>query len=422
MERRERQWQIAVIVLVIAMCAVWAVPVAATLALADGDEAAVAYTGGDGVNVRAAASTDASILATLPEGYAVSIQSDPIFANDGSAWYAVEASITDGTIEGWVAADFLTESNQASGYSDSPVAPDDSDYAARGVPAIVAASGGALNLRADPTIDSYVIFSIPDGTTVDVLEPVVMDADGNSWSQVRYDKFVGYVASDYLSTDLDSFGLWPSAAITEITLATGLAIGTLAVVSGTDGDGLLVRNEPMVEATTIASLGDGDTTLLVDGPVTDDAGSDWYQVTSTDGVGWVHGDYLTATSVAGSGSAIVAEALTYLGVPYLWGGTTPDGFDCSGFTWYLLNEVFGYDVARPIEDQLASGRYVAPDELLPGDLIFFRNTYQWGLSHVGIYLGRRRVHQRNGQFDAVGISDLSDPYWSVRYLESRRIG
>ena len=281
MERRERQWQIAVIVLVIAMCAVWAVPVAATLALANGDEAAVVYTGGDGVNVRAAASTDAGIQATLPEGYAVSIQSDPIFANDGSAWYAVEAAITDGTVEGWVAADFLTAVEPSVWlYADAPVAPDDSDYAARGVPAIVAASGGALNLRADPTIDSYVILSIPDGTTVDVLEPVVMDADGNSWSQVRYDEFVGYVASDYLSTDLDSFGLWPSAAITEITLATGLAIGTLAVVSGTDGDGLLVRNEPMVEATTIASLGDGDTTLLVDGPVTDDAGSDWYQVTS----------------------------------------------------------------------------------------------------------------------------------------------
>jgi cell wall-associated NlpC family hydrolase len=121
------------------------------------------------------------------------------------------------------------------------------------------------------------------------------------------------------------------------------------------------------------------------------------------------------------GAAIVADALDYVGVPYVWGGTTPAGFDCSGFTYFVVSQVVDASFPRPNEEQLDMGAVVGADELRPGDLVFFQNTYQWGLSHVGIYLGDGQFVSASGEHDGVGISNLNDPYWSSRFLAARRV-
>ncbi|MCI0181910.1 MAG: NlpC/P60 family protein [Acidibacillus sp.] len=118
------------------------------------------------------------------------------------------------------------------------------------------------------------------------------------------------------------------------------------------------------------------------------------------------------------GEQIVQKALTYLGDPYVWGGTSPSGFDCSGFAQYVYKQ-FGMDIPRTAAAQATVGTYVAKEDLQPGDLVFF-HTMGYGISHVGIYMG-------NGLFvDAastdVEIDNINNPYyWSSRYVTARSL-
>ncbi len=120
-----------------------------------------------------------------------------------------------------------------------------------------------------------------------------------------------------------------------------------------------------------------------------------------------------------SSSSIVSVAEQYLGVPYVWGGTSPSGFDCSGFVQYVFRQC-GYSISRVASAQYSNGTYVSYANLQPGDLVFFERTYSTsGISHVGIYIG-------GGQFihaasSGVKISSLSESYYSSRYYGACRI-
>ena len=88
--------------------------------------------------------------------------------------------------------------------------------------------------------------------------------------------------------------------------------------------------------------------------------------------------------VAGRGQALVNSAKKYLGVPYVWGGTSPRGFDCSGLVQYVCRQN-GISVPRVAASQRNAGRYVSRANLQPGDLVFFGNGGR--ITHVGIYVG-----------------------------------
>lgn len=118
-------------------------------------------------------------------------------------------------------------------------------------------------------------------------------------------------------------------------------------------------------------------------------------------------------------SSIVSVAQSYLGVPYVWGGTSPSGFDCSGFTQYVFRQC-GYSIYRTADMQYYNGSYVSYDNLSAGDLVFFCNTYaEAGITHVGIYIGGGQfIHAASG---GVKISYLSESYYSSRYYGAVRV-
>lgn len=118
----------------------------------------------------------------------------------------------------------------------------------------------------------------------------------------------------------------------------------------------------------------------------------------------------TPSSSSNSGS-VVSIGLSYQGVPYVFGGKSPSGFDCSGFIWYVFNQSgrnIGYQTAASLYS--SSAKVSSPSV---GDLVFFSNTYKPGISHVGIYIGNNQFVHAGGS--AVQVTSLSNPYWSAHF-------
>ena len=111
-------------------------------------------------------------------------------------------------------------------------------------------------------------------------------------------------------------------------------------------------------------------------------------------------------------------AMRFGGVPYVWGGETPAGFDCSGFVQYVFRQI-GINLPRTADVQYELGRKVLQSELQPGDLVFFE-TYEPGASHNGIYVGDGNFIGANSG-TGVAVASLASPYWSTRYLGARRL-
>jgi cell wall-associated NlpC family hydrolase len=116
---------------------------------------------------------------------------------------------------------------------------------------------------------------------------------------------------------------------------------------------------------------------------------------------------------------LVEQAMTYLGTPYRRGGTTRRGVDCSGLVGAVYGEQ-GLDLPRTAAQQFAEGIAVAASDLRPGDLVFFRDTYKRGISHVGIYIGDGRFLHAAGRRHGVIVSELSRSYYRLRYAGARR--
>jgi len=113
---------------------------------------------------------------------------------------------------------------------------------------------------------------------------------------------------------------------------------------------------------------------------------------------------------------IVRTALHLKGVSYRWGGTTPAGFDCSGFVQYVY-KVNGISIPRDADSQYYDGVKISTSELKPGDLVFFQ-TYESGPSHVGIYIGDDRfIHA--AYHGGIMIDSLNESYYAERYLGAR---
>jgi hypothetical protein len=118
---------------------------------------------------------------------------------------------------------------------------------------------------------------------------------------------------------------------------------------------------------------------------------------------------------------ISIQAMSLVGVPYRWGGNTPDsGFDCSGLVHYVVQRAASVNLPRTTADMSSRGESIEPDEVAPGDLIFF-NTTGRPHSHVGIYVGKLRFVNAPSTGGTVRLDYLTNPYWAKRFDGIRRV-
>jgi cell wall-associated NlpC family hydrolase len=117
--------------------------------------------------------------------------------------------------------------------------------------------------------------------------------------------------------------------------------------------------------------------------------------------------------------ALVGTALSLRGSPYRTGGSDPEGFDCSGFTQYVFAQ-YGVALPRGVRDQFRLGQVLRPQELAPGDLVFFTTTAP-GATHVAIAIGGDEFVHAPTSSGVVRVERLSSGYWAPRYVGARRV-
>ena len=203
-----------------------------------------------------------------------------------------------------------------------------------------------------------------------------------------------------------------------------------------DATVLNVRSAPSTSAEIIGRFNTGEKINII----TRTAG-EWYKVEFDGKTGFVYAEYIsacrngepssrsrvnafaTAQSAEGAtrGEQVVNIAKQYLGVNYVYGGTTPNGFDCSGLVQYVYKQM-GVSLNRVACDQTAHGTPVNRASLVPGDIVFFHNTSKYTrINHVGIYVGEGMFIHAPTTGDVVKISSLDTGYYSTTFVTARRI-
>lgn len=257
-----------------------------------------------------------------------------------------------------------------------------------------------LRLRAKPNTDAEILATAAYGDQVVIIRKV------DDWYLVDYNLLIGYVHSDYVS----------------IRDKANIELGDAIVESGA----VNLRAKPDAASEHLATLNMGDTAYIIG------FNCGWYKVQYEGQTGYIRSDLLAlmeapktnSQAVVGKAPVVVTQgdkavniAYDYMGVPYVWGGTTPKGFDCSGFTKYVFAQM-GVTLNRTAAQQLNNGYKVT--DLKTGDLVFFENTYATSAaaSHVGIYIGNNQFIHAAG---SVKVTSMDHEYYAPRYIGARRV-
>lgn len=415
---------VAMIVLLGGLCASLPVPHAGAAAFALGGTVVVATTEGDVLALRSGPGVGYPALTAFAAGTELAVLDGPVADGEGRLWYQVQGA----GLVGWSAADWLTAPGAGSGTR------------------YIGGSSGGANLRDEPTLYSNVLLTMPEGSAVILLGDGSY-ADGLDWTLVSYGGTTGWMAAGFLGGVSAGGGGEPAVA-TPVAVApsggAGLGVGGNAQVIGTDGYDLRVRDGIGPEAPIFSTVPSNAVVTVVNGPLVDETGAVWYGIGYDGMFGWAAGAYLSPTNAAASrrfqggegvtgsygagpvvsnpvrGQAIVAEALQHLGTPYVWGGTQPNGWDCSGMIQWLYLNVSGVMIPRVSQDQFLYGTPLRPDQIEAGDIIFFFDTDGPGITHNGIAIGDGRfVHARDASRGTV-VSWLDEPLWTAHYAGARR--
>ena len=264
-------------------------------------------------------------------------------------------------------------------------------------PGTVNAEGG-LRLRNGIGTDAAIITTLPNGTQVDVS-----GITDEGWFQVNYQDTMGYVSGEYLILNEDDV---QSMEVVGEPVYGRVIEGPLNVRSAPTTDSKRLRQVHRYSVLQIIDEVDG-----------------WYEIAD----GFVSADYVEIIDASeavssGSGSEVVDYAMQFLGCAYVYGGTSPRGFDCSGFVKYVFSN-FGVTTNRTASAQMDNGTPVSMSELMPGDVVFFKKSGSRAsrASHVGIYIGDGQFIHASTSRTGVIISDLDSAYYTTGFVGARRM-
>ena len=277
-------------------------------------------------------------------------------------------------------------------------------------------TASSLRLRSGPGSGYSTVTYAPKDDVV-----VLLGRTGD-WYKVIYNLKEGYMHSSYLN----------AATKENVELGYGRV----------DGSSVNVRSGPGTGYSAIAVAAKNEKVYIIG------INNQWFKVICGSKIGYIRSDYVALTEIpyenaasankplffvggkstgvtpsaaalngtTASADAIIATAKKYIGVPYLWGGMTPAGFDCSGYVQFVF-AAHGVKLPRTASQQYSSGTSVSKANLKKGDLVFFGTG---SITHVGIYVGDNQfIHSSTSK--GVIITSLSNSYWAARYYGARRV-
>ena len=255
-----------------------------------------------------------------------------------------------------------------------------------------------LRVRSEGSTAGSVLAKLTSGVEVEVLS---VTEDG--WYQITCDGVTGYVSGDYLVVNEED--------------AANLPVEGSPIYLKVTASALNVRSGPGTDYDRVRKLTAGAVVMAVE-----EASDGWYQIED----GYVSAEYVEVVdaeeaSNSSKGQEIANYALTFVGCPYVYGGNSPKGFDCSGFTKYVYNH-FGITINRTASTQLDNGTSVSQSELQPGDLIMFKKgSSSKRATHVGLYIGGGKFVHASSSRVGVIVTSLTEAYYTNKFVGARRL-
>ena len=287
-------------------------------------------------------------------------------------------------------------------------------------------SSDGLNVRKGPSVSYSKITNLPNGTKVTVK------STSNGWSKITSGSITGYVSDKYLSKTPPTVTVEENTSNDKNNQTNETS--TTKYISASSG--LNVRKGPSTSYSVISTLAKGTKVTVKS------TSNGWSKITSGSITGYVNSSYLTSkkpstatssnssssntnssTSTSNSASKVISYAKKLLGKPYVWGAQGPNGFDCSGFTYYVFKNSAGITLPRTSSAQSRYGKAVSKSNLKAGDLIFFDTVgpNNGAVTHVGLYIGNGQfIHAASGQGKVV-INNLNSSYYVKAYVNARRV-